>query len=92
MVGIEQRANATMTNMLALQKALTGIQTQRIQIEVEYNARIDLVKSGNLDSMVKEFATRDRILSTLLTSQSRSQQTLEGLTCSLYRQASPSDW
>ena len=54
LVGIEQRANATMTNMLALQKALTGIQTQRIQIEVEYNARIDLVKSGNLDSMVKE--------------------------------------
>jgi len=77
LVGIEQRANATMTNMLALQEALTKIQSERIQVEAEYNPRIDLVKSGNLDSMVKEFAARDRILSSLLTSQSRSEQTLE---------------
>jgi capsular exopolysaccharide synthesis family protein len=79
LVGIEQRANATMTNMLALQEALTKIQSERIQVEAEYNARIDIVKNGNMDSMVNEFAARDRLLSSLLSSQSRSEQTLEAL-------------
>jgi len=69
MIGVEKQNTYIQNKMKALQKELTEVQVDRVQIEADYNQRQEIFASKNWLSLAKSFSKKDIILQQYLSAR-----------------------
>ena len=62
LIGIEKQATYIQSKMASLQQVLTTIQVTRIQVEADYQKRLEIFNSEEWISLAKGFSKTDRVL------------------------------